>query len=98
MPTLCVLNDLDFKQRATQAYAQLFMVVAQLGLGDDISNETRRILGKGHNALVQESHPYNHGPEFGMIRLQKAPVEQGRRRYAVSFPRLRLWEQVLTLV
>lgn len=26
-----------------------------------ISNETRQILGKGHNTLVQESHPYNHG-------------------------------------
>jgi cytosine deaminase len=26
-----------------------------------ISNETRKILGKGHNTLVQENHPYNHG-------------------------------------
>jgi cytosine/creatinine deaminase len=26
-----------------------------------ISNETRHILGKGHNTLVQENHPYNHG-------------------------------------
>ena len=26
-----------------------------------IDNKTRRILGKGHNTLVQESHPYNHG-------------------------------------
>jgi cytosine/creatinine deaminase len=26
-----------------------------------ISNETRQILGKGHNTLVQENHPYNHG-------------------------------------
>jgi cytosine/creatinine deaminase len=26
-----------------------------------ISNDTRLILGKGHNTLVQESHPYNHG-------------------------------------
>jgi creatinine deaminase len=26
-----------------------------------ISNETREILGKGHNTLVQENHPYNHG-------------------------------------
>jgi len=26
-----------------------------------ISNETRQILGKGHNTLVQEGHPYNHG-------------------------------------
>lgn len=26
-----------------------------------IDNETRQILGKGHNTLVQENHPYNHG-------------------------------------
>jgi cytosine deaminase len=26
-----------------------------------IRNETRQILGKGHNTLVQENHPYNHG-------------------------------------
>jgi cytosine/creatinine deaminase len=26
-----------------------------------IDNETRQIVGKGHNTLVQESHPYNHG-------------------------------------
>jgi creatinine deaminase len=26
-----------------------------------IHNATRQILGKGHNTLVQENHPYNHG-------------------------------------
>jgi creatinine deaminase len=26
-----------------------------------ISNDTRLILGKGHNTLAQENHPYNHG-------------------------------------
>ncbi len=32
-----------------------------------IDNETRQIVGKGHNTLVQESHPYNHG-ETSAIR------------------------------
>jgi cytosine deaminase len=32
-----------------------------------IENETRWILGKGHNTLVQENHPYNHG-ETSAIR------------------------------
>jgi cytosine deaminase len=32
-----------------------------------IDNATRRIVGKGHNTLVQESHPYNHG-ETSAIR------------------------------
>ena len=32
-----------------------------------IDNDTRRIVGKGHNTLVQENHPYNHG-ETSAIR------------------------------
>lgn len=32
--TLCAMDHLDFKQRGTHAYAQLFMAVAQLKLGD----------------------------------------------------------------
>ncbi len=32
--TLCAMDHLDFKQRGTHAYAQLFMAVSQLGLGD----------------------------------------------------------------
>ncbi len=32
--TLCAMSELDFKQRGTHAYAQLFMLIAQLGLGD----------------------------------------------------------------
>ncbi|AOS98652.1 tRNA-specific adenosine deaminase [Microbulbifer aggregans] len=32
-----------------------------------IDNSTRKILGKGHNTLVQENHPYNHG-ETSAIR------------------------------
>jgi cytosine/creatinine deaminase len=26
-----------------------------------VSNDSRQIVGKGHNTLVQENHPYNHG-------------------------------------
>ncbi len=32
-----------------------------------MDNSTREILGKGHNTLVQENHPYNHG-ETSAIR------------------------------
>lgn len=32
-----------------------------------IDNSTRQIVGKGHNTLVQENHPYNHG-ETSAIR------------------------------
>jgi len=32
-----------------------------------IDNKSRKIVGKGHNTLVQEDHPYNHG-ETSAIR------------------------------
>lgn len=32
-----------------------------------IDNQSRKIIGKGHNTLVQEGHPYNHG-ETSAIR------------------------------
>ena len=42
--TLCALDHLDYKQRATHAYAQLFMVIARLKLGDEaISQAFRRM-------------------------------------------------------
>ena len=40
-----------------------------------IDNSTRQILGKGHNTLVQENHPYNHG-ETSAIR------DAGRRDFS----------------
>lgn len=40
-----------------------------------VDNESRRILGKGHNTLVQENHPYNHG-ETAAIR------DAGRRDFS----------------
>lgn len=42
--TLCAIDHLDYKQRATHAYAQLFMVIAKLKLGDEaISQAFRRM-------------------------------------------------------
>lgn len=31
-----------------------------------VDNSSRKILGKGHNTLVQENHPYNHGETSAM--------------------------------
>ena len=31
-----------------------------------MDNSSRKILGKGHNTLVQENHPYNHGETSAM--------------------------------
>jgi creatinine deaminase len=42
-----------------------------------IDNATRQIVGKGHNTLVQEGHPYNHG-ETSAIR------DAGRRDFSLT--------------
>ena len=40
--TFCAMEHLDFKQKATHAYAQAFMTVAQLQLGQDATDEIFR--------------------------------------------------------
>ena len=40
--TLCALDHLDYKQRATHAYAQLFIVLAKLKLGDEANTQAFR--------------------------------------------------------
>ena len=42
-----------------------------------VDNRTRRIVGKGHNTLVQEGHPYNHG-ETSAIR------DAGRQDFSLT--------------
>jgi cytosine/creatinine deaminase len=55
------LNDRDFMRLACllaeKGYAEGGCPIG----GVIILNETRQILGKGHNTLVQENDPYNHG-------------------------------------
>src|SRR5215469_7767249 len=66
----------EFFRKMTDAnFMRVAVLLAQKGHeeggcpigGVIISNETRQILGKGHNTLVQENHPYNHG-ETSAIR------------------------------
>jgi len=78
MPTrsLHVLMDNDFTQRLTDAdFMRVAVLLAQKSYEEGgcpigaviINNTTRHIVGKGHNTLVQENHPYNHG-ETSAIR------------------------------
>lgn len=78
MPTasLPVLVDTGFIQRLTDAdFMRVAVLLAQKSFDEGgcpigaviIDNATRRILGKGHNTLVQENHPYHHG-ETSAIR------------------------------
>lgn len=40
--TLCAMDHMDYKQRATHAYAQLFMVISKLKLGDEANTQAFR--------------------------------------------------------
>ena len=40
--TLCAMDHLDYKQRATHAYAQLFMAISRLRLGDEANSQAFR--------------------------------------------------------
>jgi cytosine deaminase len=70
-----VAEDEFFKKLNDADFMRLAVLLAQKGCeeggcpigGVVISNQTRQILGKGHNTLVQENHPYNHG-ETSAIR------------------------------
>ncbi len=64
-----------FKKLSDANFMRIAVLLAQKGYDEGgcpiggvvISNQTRQILGKGHNTLVQENHPYNHG-ETSAIR------------------------------
>ena len=78
LPTRSLLSvaSKQFFQKMTDAdFMRIAVLLAQKSYeeggcpigGVIISNDTRQILGKGHNTLVQEEHPYNHG-ETSAIR------------------------------
>jgi cytosine deaminase len=58
-----------FKKLSDKDFMRIAFLLAKKGYeeggspigGVIINNETRQIVGKGHNTLVQENHPYNHG-------------------------------------
>jgi cytosine deaminase len=64
-----IVDDGFFRKLSDQDFMRLAFLLANKGYqeggspigGVIIDNDTRRILGKGHNTLVQENHPYNHG-------------------------------------
>ncbi|OZA74221.1 MAG: tRNA-specific adenosine deaminase, partial [Thiotrichales bacterium 39-47-5] len=78
MPTLSLpvlLNDKLSQGISDHQFMRIAVWLAQKSYDEGgcpigaviIDNETRRIVGKGHNTLVQENHPYNHG-ETAAIR------------------------------
>lgn len=72
MPTksLPVLTSDDFMQGLTDAdFMRIAVLLAQKSYDEGgcpigaviVDNSSKQIVGKGHNTLVQDNHPYNHG-------------------------------------
>src|SRR6202140_5976732 len=70
-----IVEDGFFKKLTDRDFMRIAVLLAKKGYDEGgcpiggviISNQRRQILGKGHNTLVQENHPYNHG-ETSAIR------------------------------
>lgn len=70
-----IVEEGFFKKLTDKSFMRVAVLLARKGYDEGgcpigavvISNATRQILGKGHNTLVQENHPYNHG-ETSAIR------------------------------
>jgi cytosine/creatinine deaminase len=70
-----VVEEGFFKKLTDADFMRIAVLLAQKGYDEGgcpiggvvINNDSRQILGKGHNTLVQENHPYNHG-ETSAIR------------------------------
>jgi creatinine deaminase len=64
-----IVEDGFFKKLTDKDFMRIGVLLAKKGYGEGgspiggviIDNQTRQIVGKGHNTLVQENHPYNHG-------------------------------------
>lgn len=75
-PSLAVLMNHHFSDRLSDTnLMRIAVLLAQKSYDEGgcpigaviIDNSSRQIVGKGHNTLVQENHPYNHG-ETAAIR------------------------------
>ncbi len=88
LPTqsLSAIVDYDFfKKLKDKDFMRIAVLLAQKSYdtggcpigGVIINNKTRQIIGKGHNTLVQENHPYNHG-ETSAIR------DAGRKDFSLT--------------
>lgn len=70
-----IVEDGFFRKLGDKDFMRIAVLLAQKGYDEGgcpiggviIDNASRRIIGKGHNTLVQENHPYNHG-ETSAIR------------------------------
>lgn len=88
LPTTSLSSVIDkgfFKKLKDEDFMRIAVLLAQKSYNEGgcpiggviIDNKTRQIIGKGHNTLVQENHPYNHG-ETSAIR------DAGRKDFSLT--------------
>jgi serine/threonine-protein kinase HipA len=73
--SLCALGHLDFKQRGVHDYAQLFLEIEELGLGEETRAESFRRMVFNVAAANCDDHPKNFAfelPRGGTWRLSPA--------------------------
>ena len=66
LQTLCAMNHLDFRQRGTNAYAQLFMTIAKLKLGDQAMSQA--FLRMAVNVMARNCD--DHTKNFSFMLMQ----------------------------
>jgi serine/threonine-protein kinase HipA len=87
LQTLCAMNHLDFRQRGTHAYEQLFMTIDKLGLDDEAMGQTFRRMAfnvmarncddhtKNFAFLLKQGHSWKLAPAYDVTHAYKPTGE-----------------------
>jgi serine/threonine-protein kinase HipA len=87
LQTLCAMNHLDFRQRGTHAYEQLFMTIDKLGLDDKARSQTFRRMAfnvmarncddhtKNFAFLLKQGHCWQLAPAYDVTHAYKPTGE-----------------------
>jgi serine/threonine-protein kinase HipA len=87
MQTLCGMDHLDFRQRGTHAYAQLFLVVTKMKLGDDALDQVFRRMAfnimasncddhtKNFTFRLRQGHPWELAPAYDVTHAHNPKGE-----------------------
>ena len=93
--TLCAINHLDFRQRGTHDYSQLFMTASELDLDDDALNQIFRriafnVMGrncddhtKNFGFILRQGRPWNLSPAYDVTHAYN-PIGEWTYQHLMS--------------